>query len=87
MATNKMKINQTNSLNKKARKFLLANCVSKRGAEIKLFGFNGYLNGNEVQDITLIRKNSKWEVFNTTEKVLSISGMGNLFSLTINTIS
>ena len=82
-----MKLNQINSLDRKARKFLLENCVSKNGAEIKLFGFNGYLNGDEVKDITLIRKNSKWEVFNTTEKVLSISGMGNLFSLTRNTIS
>lgn len=81
-----MRINQTNSLNRKARKYLLSNCVSKRGAEVMLFGFSGYLNGNEVDDIALIRENSKWKVFSTSEKVLSINGEARSFSLTRNSI-
>lgn len=81
-----MKVNQTNSLNRKARKYLLDHCVSKRGAEVMLFGFTGYLNGNEVEDTTLIRVNSKWEVFRTSEKVLSINGIADSFSLTRNSI-
>ena len=81
-----MKVNQKDSLNRKARKYLLSNCVSKRGAEVILFGFNGYLNGSEVEDITLIRRSSKWEVFNTSEKVLSINGVADSFSLTRNSI-
>ena len=81
-----MKINQTNSLNRKARKYLLSNCVSKRGAEVMLFGFSGYLNGNEVEDITLIRRSSGWGVFGTFEKVLSINGEADSFSLTRNSI-
>lgn len=81
-----MQVNQVNSLNRKARKYLLSHCVSKRGAEVMLFGFNGYLNGQEVEGVTLIRKNSKWEVFNTYEKVLSINGNADSFSLTRNSI-
>lgn len=81
-----MKVNQTNSLNRKARKYLLSNCVSKRGAEVMLFGFNGYLNGDEVENLTLIRRNSKWEVSRTGEKVLSINGEARSFSLTRNSI-
>ena len=82
-----MKINQTNGLNRQARKFLLSNLVSKRGAEVELYGFNGYLNGNEVEDITLIRKNGKWQVVETSELVFSLNGTADFFSVTDNTIN
>jgi hypothetical protein len=77
-----MKITQINGLNKMARTYLLGNLVSKKGAEVMLFGFNGYINGMEVEDLTLIRNNSKWEVFSTSQKIMSISGKADLFSLT-----
>ena len=82
-----MKVNQTIGLNRKARKYLLEHCVSKRGAEIMAFGFNGFINGNEVEDVTLIRESSKWKVFRTNEEILSISGIIDSFSMTRNTIS
>lgn len=81
-----MKVNQTNGLNRKARTFLLEHCISKRGAEIMAFGFTGFLNGNEVEDVTLIRENSKWKVFRTNELILSISGIIDSFSMTKNTV-
>lgn len=81
-----MKVNQTNGLNRKARKYLLDHCVSKRGAEIMAFGFTGFLNGNEVEDVTLIRESSKWKVFRTNEQILSIYGIIDSFSMTRNTV-
>ena len=77
-----MTITQINGLNKRARTYLLSNCVSKRGAEVMLFGFNGYLNGIEAEDLTLIRKNSKWEVLSTSENIVSINGEAAFFLLT-----
>lgn len=81
-----MVINQKNSLNRKARRFLLSHCISKRGAEVMFYGFDGYLNGDIVQNATLIRRNGKWEVFSTSETVLSINGEADGFSLTKNSL-
>jgi len=83
---NILKINQLQGLNRKARIFLLANCVSKRGVEVMAWGFNGFLNGNDVQNLTLIRENGKWIVFNTKELILSLKGIINYFQTTKNTI-
>lgn len=80
------KVNQIPSLNKKARKFLLDHCISKRGVEVMAFGFNGYINGNNVNDITLIRLAGKWVIHSTHENVLSISGEVESFHLTKNTL-
>jgi hypothetical protein len=81
-----MVVAQTNGLNRQARKFLLENCISKRGAEVIAFGFSGYLNGQEVEDITLIRETSKWSVLSTREKIVSINGEMDSFSLTKNSL-
>jgi transposase-like protein len=82
-----MKINQINGLNRKARKFLLSNCVSKRAAEVMAYGFNGYINGENHEDETLIRVKGKWQVCSTGEKIISIGGEICFFSVTENTIS
>lgn len=81
-----MKVNQINGLNRKARKFLLDHCVSKRGAEVIAFDFTGFINGNEVENETLIRENSKWRIFNSSEMIQSIRGKIDSFSMTRNTI-
>jgi len=81
-----MKVNQINGLNRKARKYLLDHCVSKRGAEVMAFSFEGFINGKEVEDVTLIRQDSKWKVFSSNEQILSISGIIDCFSVTRNTI-
>lgn len=81
-----MKINQIIGLNRKARTFLLENCISKRGVEVMVFGFIGYINGEYVENITLIRKFGSWERFDTKEQILSISGKAETFNMTRNTI-
>lgn len=81
-----MTINQINGLNRKARVFLLDNCVSVKGAEVMVYGFTGHVNGEGVEDITLIREKSKWKVFGTDEIILSINGNAEFFNMTENTI-
>ncbi len=81
-----MKVNQINGLNRKARTFLLDHCVSKKGVEVMVFNFSGFINGQEYKNETLIRVNGKWEIFKTKEQVLSIGGEIDCFSMTKNTI-
>ena len=81
-----MNINQITGLNRKARKFLLEHCVSKRGVEIMSFGFSGYINGETYENGTLIRYSGKWEVFQTKEQIMSICGEIDCFNMTKNTI-
>lgn len=76
-----MTTNQIAGLNRQARKYLLENCISKRGFEVIAWGFTGYLNSNEVEGVTLIRIKSKWKVFNTNELILSIKGEIDFFSI------
>lgn len=73
-------------MNRKARKFLLSHNISKKGAEIALVGFTGYVNGESVKDITLIRYSGKWEIFATHEKVQSICGEAYAFFLTAGSL-
>jgi hypothetical protein len=80
------KVNQITGLNKKARTFLLEHCVSKKGAEVMAYTFKGFINGQEVNDITLIRKESKWEIFATKEAIQSINGTVEFFAMTKNTV-
>jgi hypothetical protein len=79
-------INQLNSLNRKARVFLLDHCVSKKGAEIMAIGFIGYINGQYVEDTTLIRYSGQWQVFATHEAVVTIAGEIDCFFMTRNTV-
>ena len=81
-----MKVNQIQGLNRQARKFLLEHCVSKRGVEIMAYGFTGYINSNEVEDVTLIRLGGKWEVFRSHEPIFSVNGNVEFFVMTENTI-
>ena len=81
-----MKINQITGLNILARKFLLEHCISKRGAEVMVFDFCGFINGQYLDRVSLIRTNSKWEVLSTKERILTISGIADSFSLTKNTL-
>ena len=81
-----MKINQIKGLNRQARKFLLEHCVSKRNAEVMAFWFNGYINGQEVEDETLIRESGKWYTFRNRIPIQSIYGEVEGFNLTRNTI-
>lgn len=79
-------INQINSMNRKARKFLLSHNISKKGAEVALVSFTGYINGNYVKEVTLMRLNGKWEIFATHEKVQSICGEAYAFFLTAGSL-
>lgn len=84
-----MEINNLKSLNKKAREFLLEHCVSKRGAEIIVYNFTGYINSNYFEKVDLIRKQSKWYFFATNfnrEQILGLGGEIEGFCLTRNTI-
>lgn len=81
-----MTINQIKGLNRKARAFLLDHCVSRRGVEVMAFNFNGYINGQTFENTTLIRINSKWQVFSTKECIISIYGEIDCFNMTRNTI-
>lgn len=81
-----MKTLSKESLNKKAKAFLLDHCVSVKNAEVMAFGFTGFINSNELKDVTLIRENGDWRIFNSLEQVLSINGTIDCFSLTRNTI-
>lgn len=74
------------SLSRQANAFLREHCVSKRNAEIMAFGFSGYLNGDERENLTLIRTNGVWMIFGNGETVLSMRGQVDCFSLTRNTI-
>lgn len=81
-----MKVNQIEGINRKARKFLMDNLCSKRGAEVMAYGFSGYLNSNEVENITLIRRNSKWYVSGSAgERVHGLKGSIEFFITTENT--
>lgn len=73
-------------LNRKARKFLLQHCVSKRNAEIIAYDFSGFLNSNDVNNLELIREHGKWRVFGSMDKILSLKGDIDCFFLTRNTI-
>ena len=76
-----MKINQLTGLNRQAKKFLLDNNISAKKIRIMAFGFKGYINGEWVDDLSLIRKGGKWFIFRYNEPVLSISGNINYFYL------
>lgn len=84
-------IKNINSLNRQARKYLLEHCVSKRGAEVIVNNFSGYINSDYVSDIELIRRKSKWFTFSyggfDEKLILSLSGNHDGFSMTRNTIS
>lgn len=81
-----MKVNKISGLNRKARKFLLEHCISKRGVEVMAWRFTGYINGEVKEDVSLIRRDSKWQIYATREIILSIYGDIAFFTLTRNTI-
>jgi len=81
-----MKVNQISGLNKKARTFLLEHCVSKKGVEVMAYRFTGYINGEFKDDVTLIRRDYKWTIYQSSENILSINGVLEFFAMTRNTI-
>ena len=81
-----MKVNQISGLNKKARTFLLEHCVSKKGVEVMAYRFTGYINGEFKNDVTLIRRDYKWTIYQSSENILSINGVLEFFAMTRNTI-
>jgi len=81
-----MKVNQISGLNKKARTFLLEHCVSKKGVEVMVYRFTGYINGEFKDDVTLIRRDYKWTIYQNSENILSINGVLEFFAMTRNTI-
>lgn len=81
-----MKVNQISGLNRQAKKFLLENCVSRKGVEVMASGFTGYINGQNFENVTLIREYGKWIVFKDKEYIQSIYGDVNCFLLTKKTL-
>ena len=81
-----IQVNQIRGLNKKARKFLLEHCVSKRGVEVIASNFTGYINGITFENVDLIREGGKWRVFGYSLQIESLGGSVEYFSLTKNTI-
>lgn len=82
-----IKISSKQSLNKKARAFLLDHCISKRAADILAGSFTGYINGDFREDVTLHRQSGKWEITLKKESILSINGELEGFYLLKSSIS
>ena len=82
-----MKINQIAGLNRQARKFLLANLISVKSAEIMGLYFKGNINGQYAEGISIIRENGTWIIFSTKEKIQSIYGNIECFTPTSNTFN
>jgi hypothetical protein len=80
-----MKINQIKGLNRQARKFLLNNLISVKGAEVMALYFKGHVNGYYAIGISLIRENGIWVIFSTREPIQSIYGDIDCFITTENT--
>jgi len=82
-----MKINQIAGLNRQARKFLLANLISVKSAEVMGLYFKGNINGRYAEGISIIRENGKWIIFSTKEPIQSIYGNIECFITTNNTFN
>ena len=82
-----MKINQIAGLNRQARKFLLANLISVKSAEVMGLYFKGNINGQYAEGISIIRENGTWIIFSTKEEIQSIYGNIECFTTTSNTFN
>jgi hypothetical protein len=80
--TDTQSVNQLEGLNRKARKYLMSILISVKGYDVTAFGFSGYINGNEVTNITLVRENKVWSIIEG-EKILSIRGEVRFFTATL----
>jgi hypothetical protein len=81
-------IKNIRALNRKARKYLLEHCVSRRAAEVIAHDFTGYINSNYYENVSLIRKNGKWRLFGQyfDGYINGLGGEFDGFSMTRNTI-
>ena len=80
-----MKISNLNNLNKAARAFLMENYISKKGYPVRVLGFTGYINSNNVDNVSIERTvKGGWIVCHTEEQILSLAGEIGCFSLIFN---
>lgn len=75
-----------NTLNIKARLFLLDHCVSKRAADILVSNFTGYVNGDYVEGATLMRIDGVWYVGSHGPIIKTLGGNAYAFHLVRTTI-